>query len=137
MNLKKLSLKIQQKDFNKRLKTLICCFYMETMYRSDLLDVEIIKQFVVIKNKQTNTDFSLSSSVEPLSGNMEEMASKILSEGNFLLESLLPWSEEKHTLSKRLISPALFGFIKDSGGIVNLENVSYLNKIAEFILQIF
>lgn len=48
------------------------------------------------------TDFSLSSSGEPLSGNMEEMASKILSEGNFLLVSLLVRpGDDTHTLSIR------------------------------------
>lgn len=40
--------------------------------------------------------FSLSSSGDPLSGNMEEMASKILSDGNFLGKSLLR-PESNHT----------------------------------------
>lgn len=48
------------------------------------------------------THFSLSSSVEPLSGNMEEMASKILSEGNFLVLSLLVRpGDDTYTLSVR------------------------------------
>lgn len=42
-----------------------------------------------LSSKQSQAaHFSFSSSVEPLSGNMEEMASKILSEGNFLVPSL-------------------------------------------------
>ncbi len=41
------------------------------------------------------TYFSLSSSTEPLSGNMEEMASKILSEGNFFVSLLWPVAYNK------------------------------------------
>lgn len=69
-------------------------------YKRICLSVIVTTQTQSHTNKPTN--FSLSSSVEPLSGNMDEMASKILSEGNFLVLSLLVRpADDKHALSIR------------------------------------
>lgn len=56
----------------------------------------------------------MSSSVEPLSGNMEEMASKILSEGNFFDLSLLRPVAHNNKAQSLLLKNQLYNKMRDS-----------------------